>query len=166
MAERDLAEQSEVFYYALVTSHAVSVLAEFERSGKLPPNARDNLRQCYDLMQRIPQAQALVQTRTEKIIPDLESIQVYQHMLEAVGRREILESGENVGQAAERFAITLKAILAGKPIAEIGEKEFDRLKKALGALASVYTSDTAVSTLSRRSASLLHLPILREREAR
>lgn len=159
MNATELAEQSEIFYYALVTSRAVSVLTTFEHSGELPSNAHDNLRQCYELMQRVSRAHALVQTRTEKIIPDLESIQVYQNMLEAIGSHELLESGEEIGQAAERFAATLKELLAGKSLAEIGVQEIDRVKKVLNALASVYTTKTAVSTLTRRSTSLLQLPL-------
>jgi hypothetical protein len=159
MFERELAEQSEIFYYALVTSRAASVLAEFGRSGELPPNGQGNLQQCHQLMKRISQAQPLVDARTEKIVPDLESIQLYQNMLEAVGSREILEPGESLGQAANRFATTLKAILAGNPLTEIGQQEFDCLRKAISALASVYANKTAASTMSRRSRSLLELPL-------
>jgi hypothetical protein len=159
MSERELAEQSEIFYYALVTSRAASVLAEFERSGELPPNGHGNLQQCYQLMKRISQAQSLVEARTEKIVPDLESIQLYQNMLEAAGSREILEPGESLGQAADKFAATLKVVLTGKSLAEIGQHEFDRLRKALTALASVYASKTTVSMISRRSTSLLELPL-------
>jgi hypothetical protein len=159
MSERELAEQSEIFYYALVTSRAASVLAEFERSGELPPNGRGNLQQCHQLMKRIARAQSLVEARTEKIVPDLESIQLYQSMLEAIGSREILEPGESLGQAANKFSATLEAVLAGKPLAEMGQQEFDRLRKAVSALASVYANRTAVTTMSRRSRSLLELPL-------
>ena len=148
MLGSEFAEQSEVLYNALITSHAVSVLADYRHSGELPQDAQDNLRKCYNLMKRISRAQVLVQTQTEKIVPDLDSIQVYHYTQEALIPRGILEAGETVGQAAEEFARTLQKILAGKAPAEIDERDLARLEKAIGALSSVYTSKTAVSSLS------------------
>jgi len=158
MAESEFAEQSEIFYNALITSRAVSALSDFRRRRKLEPDAQSNLRKCYELMRRISRAQVLVQTHTEKIAPELNSIHVYQHTREALVPSGILRLGESIGQAAERFAATLEAILSGKLPAEIDEHEFAQLEKAIAALASVYTNRTAVSSLSRDVESLLQLP--------
>jgi hypothetical protein len=153
----ELAEQSENIYYALILSRAVPVIAEFMHGGRLNAEGRSSLTRCYDLMKRISRAQVWLRAQQEKIAPDVESIQAYQYTHEALVPRGLLEPGENLGMAADRYAATLQAILNGKTAAAVGEGRLIELQKALAAQAVVFTSKTALASLSRHAESLLPL---------
>ena len=109
-------------------------------------------------MKNITKGQYLVEARSGKIVPDLESIQVYPHMQEAQGLQDFLGSARNIGQAADQFASTLEAILDGRSFTEIGEEVLLRLVRAISALLQSTLARQLSRTLTHQSSSLLQWP--------
>lgn len=154
MSITELDEQSNVFFYAFVTSQTARALEDLRRFGALPPDSRHTVEACQELMRRVMRGQELVEARQRKVPPDSESLQLYQQMLDAAHLRVFLVEGQSVGDAAASFVGVLQALLDGKPVSEISDGALLQLETAISTLASVYAAKTAVATLPKPAEAL------------
>ena len=154
MSEFDLVEQSELLYRALIVARTESAVEKFRVSGKFPEEFRETVRRCKELLKKGAHGQELVESRTGHIVPDLDSVLLYQDVLEAWTGEDFLPPESDISQVTAKLVETLDEILSGKSIQDIGEASLLHLQQAIHRLVQVYTDKTTVSRLGQYASSL------------
>ena len=149
MIERGLGEQSRFITYVLLIGRALSTLAEYrqladyrrpadfrqlpeyrqpaefrrqfdeERPQTLSDVQRGRLSQAADHLRRAARAHASLDVAAGQGLPDLEAVQIYQSVYEAVALAGI-RAGDRVAETIAGLIATLDRIVEGAPVAGLG----------------------------------------------
>ena len=130
MTQEGLGEQSRFLYYALLISRAVSALVNYRETAQLSISDSDALRGTVEHLVEAKRAQLLVVPCAEKrmIPPDLEGVQIYQSVRQAIQRAGLELSPAGLGAVVDEFSRAMEAVLGSVPLSEIGEQSFARTR--------------------------------------
>jgi hypothetical protein len=138
MTLSDPSDHSRFLAYALTLSRSATVLREYRTTGNLPQDKLHKLIFARDHLGRFARAQELLAAPSGKIVPDLESVQVYQAVIEALEAAGLPFDRAHPGIAVDALILTLAQVLDGILPEEVGTGELKRLELTLDALASIY----------------------------
>ena len=187
MIERGLGEQSRFITYVLLIGRALSTPAEYrqladyrrpadfrqlpeyrqpaefrrqfdeERPQTLSDVQRGRLSQAADHLRRAARAHASLDVAAGQGLPDLEAVQIYQSVYEAVALAGI-RAGDRVAETIAGLIATLDRIVEGAPVAAIDEQSLNDLERVLDTLAVIYSHRAERANTADTFESLLQWP--------
>jgi hypothetical protein len=140
MQLRELDELSRLLSYALLLSRTASALRAYQARGAFLADDLPKLAQTQAHLHTVHRAEDLVDISQKKIVPDLESVIIYECVVQALRAMGMLSDASEVGAVVDELLASLAAVSSGAPPDVVGICQVSALERLLDTLASIYTA--------------------------